>query len=39
MQKGIALMYQGQSNNYRKMLQIIKYSDSLIVKIKKELDD
>ena len=39
MQKGIALMYQGQSNNYRKMLQIIKYSDSLIVSIKKELDD
>lgn len=38
-QKGVALMRSGQTNNYRKMLQIITYSDSLIVKIKKELND
>ena len=38
-QKGVALMHSGQSNNYRKMLEIITYSDSLIVRIKKELND
>lgn len=38
-QKGVALMRLGQSKNYSKMLQIITHSDSLIVKIKKELND
>ncbi|MFK7781441.1 hypothetical protein [Psychroserpens sp.] len=38
MQLGLADMHGGQANNFYKMGELIKYSDSLIVIINKELD-